>query len=156
MPSSQFGEEKKFPGVYLGEVAQVRVEGHPPGCIRVKIPSVFGDDNDTELFPIAQPCFPHGHFFVPKEQDKVWLAFEGGDPMRPVWLGVWYVQGSASEDINQSSQETGAIDTKPNYPVILHISDDKIEIRSKGKIAIDASTLSLCGRLVDPTTNRTI
>jgi hypothetical protein len=155
MLSGRADGETKYPGLYVGRVKQVQVEGQAPGCIQVSIPTIFGDDN-PEFFQIARPCFPYGHFFVPKVEDEVWLAFEHGDPTSPVWLGVWYTQSSAPEPTDPTSQEPGVIETKPAHPIVLEISDERIQIKSKGRIAIDATSLTLCGRLVDPTVKRTI
>ncbi len=155
MLSERSDRETKYPGLYVGKVKQVRLEGQAPGCIQVSIPSIFGDDS-PELYQIARPCLPYGHFFVPKLEDEVWLAFEHGDPTSPVWLGVWYTQSSAPEKIDPSSQESEVIETKPAQPIVLEISDERIQIKSKGRITIDATSLTLCGRLVDPTVRRKI
>ena len=156
MPSGRSDTETAYPGLYVGKVKEAPVEGQAPGCIRVSIPAIFGDDEKPELFQLARPCFPYGHFFIPKHDDFVWLGFEHGNPTSPVWLGVWYTQGSAPEKTDQSSPEPGVIDTRPAHPILLEISNERIQIKSKGRIAIDATSLTLCGRLVDGTVKRKI
>ena len=37
---------------------------------------------------------PFAHFFMPDVGDFVWVAFENGDPVAPVWLGIWYPEGA--------------------------------------------------------------
>jgi uncharacterized protein involved in type VI secretion and phage assembly len=36
----------------------------------------------------ALPCRPAGSRAMPKAGSTVWIAFEGGDPNHPVWVGV--------------------------------------------------------------------
>jgi uncharacterized protein involved in type VI secretion and phage assembly len=79
-------DRQTFPGLYVGTVEEVNELGL--GRIRVSFPSI------PDLEAWARPCFPYGHFFVPQPQDKVWIAFEGGDPNYPVWLGIWYPEGT--------------------------------------------------------------
>lgn len=84
-----------FPGLYAGTVA---ANGDPThrARIQVTVPSVFdGEDADAAVW--ARPCLPWGHFFVPEVGDRVWVAFEGGDPSAPVWLGSWLPQDSAPD-----------------------------------------------------------
>ena len=94
MSSGMRNEARIFPGLYQGTVLEVNEDSASEeelaliqlGWIKV---SLF-DLSDT--FAWARPCFPYGHFFVPKAGDRVWLAFEGGNRENPVWLGIWYPQ----------------------------------------------------------------
>lgn len=49
----------------------------------VRVPDVSGDDSLWAMACLPVPAPPG----VPAIGDVVWLAFEGGDPARPVWLG---------------------------------------------------------------------
>lgn len=54
--------------------------------VRVLIPEVTGDDGVW-----AMACVPPGATEeVPSVSDQIWVAFEAGDPDRPVWLGRLY------------------------------------------------------------------
>jgi uncharacterized protein involved in type VI secretion and phage assembly len=90
-----------FPGVYAGHVTDV---GDPDklGRIKLSVPAVFGDDS-PQYDAWARPCQPYGHFMIPATGDRVWVAFEDGDPAAPVWLGCWYADGHAPADAANAS-----------------------------------------------------
>ncbi len=49
----------------------------------VRVPGVSGDESVW-----AAACLPvPGVKEVPAVGDEVWIAFESGDPSRPIWLG---------------------------------------------------------------------
>lgn len=85
---------RKLPGLYAarvepGDEVTAELEGGRLGRIKVSVPAVF-DQDDVSQHVWARPCFPGGHFYIPAPGEYVWVAFEGGDPMAPVWLGVFY------------------------------------------------------------------
>ncbi len=51
--------------------------------LRVSVPAVAGLGECWAL-----PCRPAGSRAMPKAGSTVWIAFEGGDPNHPVWVGV--------------------------------------------------------------------
>jgi hypothetical protein len=91
-------ERQTFPGLYVGTVLEVNQESASEkeralmhlGWIKVNIFEL--SNAASEPFAWARPCFPYGHFFVPKAGDRVWIAFEAGNCENPVWLGIWYPQ----------------------------------------------------------------
>jgi hypothetical protein len=52
------------------------------GRLKVEVAEVAGSES---LW--AEACAGNGPFGVPPPGRGVWVAFEGGDPRRPVWLG---------------------------------------------------------------------
>src|SRR6516162_8127190 len=75
-------------GKYTGIVQDNR-DDQKLGQLTVTVPSIF-DSSETV---VARPALPYGFFFVPENQAKVWVEFEGGDTGLPLWTGVQYVAG---------------------------------------------------------------
>jgi hypothetical protein len=69
-------------GVYRGVVTN---NVDPTGQSRVQAEVAEVPEN-TSLW--AMPCRPVGSATVPAVGASVWVAFEAGDPSRPVWMGV--------------------------------------------------------------------
>ena len=78
LPLHLAARQPVFPGLYRGAVADVDDTTHR-GRIKVTVPSVF-DRTTPDAAVWAMPCFPWGHVFVPEVGNKVWVAFEDGDP----------------------------------------------------------------------------
>ncbi len=78
-------------GIYRGVVASNQ---DPEGLNRIQIvvPAILGG---TLLTPWASPCSPVGlRGGLPGPNSTVWVAFEGGDIQKPIWLGVWPLPSS--------------------------------------------------------------
>jgi uncharacterized protein involved in type VI secretion and phage assembly len=87
-------------GKYRGFVTD-NADPEKKGRVRVKVPSLFGD----EALDWALPCLPfggladQGFFTVPEIGAQLWVEFEGGDRSRPLWTGTfWQAQGDAPKD----------------------------------------------------------
>lgn len=121
-----------FPGLYVGQVASAENDDDQyPGRIKVSIPSIFGasEENEEERLVWARPCFPYGHFFVPEEGDKVWLAFENGNPRAPVWLGVWYPEGTAPDAAQVSPPTKRVIESSSGHLIQLDDENGQVIIQ---------------------------
>jgi|SRR4029453_14009817 hypothetical protein len=72
----------RFYGVYRGVVAN-NVDPMSQLRVQVLVTAVLGNQ------PLwAMPCRPVGAAAVPGVGASVWVAFEGGDPSLPVWMGI--------------------------------------------------------------------
>jgi uncharacterized protein involved in type VI secretion and phage assembly len=143
----------RFPGLYVGDVVKIEDLGR----VQISVPAIF-DQTTPESLAWARPCFPYGHFFVPEVGDRVWVAFEHGDPSAPVWLGIWYPAGRVPAEANVSPPVKRVIRSAKGHVVIMDdtggseklILQDKagnrIELRGDGvlikctqNLTIDAS-----------------
>lgn len=138
-PSSRQRFAPVFPGLYAGTVEEVGEHGR----LQVSVPSIF-EGTRPEAFVIARPCFPYAHFFVPEKGDKVWLAFENGNPSAPVWLGVWYPEGTLSPEADVTPPVKRVVRSAKGHLIVLDDTDkdealriedqagNRIELRGKG------------------------
>jgi len=72
-----------YPGIYRAVVTH---DNDPLQLrrLKVQVPEVYGDGDSLW----ASACVPAGSRRQPKVGNGVWVMFEGGDPARPVWMGV--------------------------------------------------------------------
>ena len=68
------------------------------GRIRAKVADVFGDEESGW----ALPSFPFagdgvGLFLVPPTDANVWIEFEHGDPVYPIWTGCFWANGQQGQ-----------------------------------------------------------
>jgi uncharacterized protein involved in type VI secretion and phage assembly len=108
----------RFPGLYVARVETVEDLGR----IQVSIPSIF-EANDPSAFAWARPCMPFAHFFVPNVGDFVWVAFENGDPSAPVWLGIWYPQGTVPSEADVSPPVKRVIRSTSGHVIVMDDTD---------------------------------
>lgn len=118
----------QYPGLYDGTVRNVEKDSQQQplkrGEIMVSIPSIY-DQERPEDWILARPCFPYGHFFVPNPGDKVWLAFQNGDPCKPVWLGIWYPKDSLPTEVDVSPPLKRLIRSSPNHQILINDMGDE-------------------------------
>ena len=107
----------RFHGLYRGTVT-ANDDPTSRGRVQVNVPAVF-DLATPDGAVWAMPCFPWGHFFVPQVGDRVWVAFEAGDPSAPVWLGAWYARGSTPSDAQVSPPLRRLIRSSSGHEVLL-------------------------------------
>ena len=112
-----------FPGLYLAQVETVEDQGY----LQVSIVTLI-DEVKPDRFVWARPCFPYGHFFMPEKGDKVWVAYENGDPGAPVWLGIWYPQGKVPQEAGGTPPVKRVIRSAKGQLVILDDTDGKEQV----------------------------
>lgn len=105
----------KYFGKYTGIVKDNR-DGQNLGQLQVSVPAIFPPD---ELVT-ARPALPYGFFFVPENEAKVWIEFEGGDPGLPLWTGVQYVPGEWAPEAEANPPQKRVIKTASGHLIILN------------------------------------
>ncbi len=148
MPDRYFGK-------YTGIVKDNR-DGQKLGQLKVSVPSLF----PPEELMTARPGLPFGVFFVPENENKVWIEFEGGDPGLPLWTGVQYVAGEWAAEAAADPPERRVIRTPAGHfirfvdsgdqEVVEISSPTRIVIKSAGLIEIEAPNVIINGRVVAP------
>ncbi len=125
----------KYYGKYSGEVTDNQ-DQDKVGKIKVKVPSVFGSDLEV----VARPCMPFGFFYIPAVGTKVWVEFEAGDPNYPIYVGVWYPNGSVPADAAINPPDNRLIQTPSGHTIELMDKDKEEKILIKHK---DNSLISI-------------
>jgi len=104
---ARYGQQQ--PRRYYGKYAGLVTENGPPssgshrGQVKVKVPGILeetADGNGSQPIEVlAAPAFLPGFFFVPEEQDPVWVEFVAGDINFPIWTGVWYPEDATPSTV---------------------------------------------------------
>lgn len=110
MPEQYFG---KYSGI-----VKDNGDADKLGQIKVSVPSIFPPD---ELM-VARAALPYGFFFVPENEAKVWVEFEGGDSGLPLWTGLQYVAGEWAAEAAADPPQKRALKTAAGHLVLF---DDK-------------------------------
>lgn len=119
---------------YFGKYRGIVEDNNDPdnlGCIRAKVPEVYGDE---QISPWASPVVPfagknHGLVLLPEEGDGVWIEFEAGDPSRPIWTGCWWASG---EIPSAGDTNTRVLVTSGGHQVILDDGNQKLQLLHSG------------------------
>jgi uncharacterized protein involved in type VI secretion and phage assembly len=129
-----------LPGLYSGLVHD-RDDPEHAARIQVVVPAVF-DGDGAEAAVWARPCLPYGHVFVPELGDRVWVAFEGGDPTAPVWLGTWYPADSLPESARVTPPVRRVVRTSSGHEVLIDdaAGGERILVTDAGGSTIELSS----------------
>jgi len=130
-PLTTVAPQARFPGLYAAGVSDADDPMHA-GRVKVTVPAVF-DQTSPDASVWARPCFPWGHVFIPEVGDKVWVAFENGDPTAPVWLGQWYPADAMPAAAAVSPPVKRLIHSKSGHEILLDDTPgaEKVVIHSK-------------------------
>lgn len=162
-----------FYGKYAGIVTN-RDDPKKIGRLRARVPEVFGEDEETGW---ALPCLPwgggynRGFFALPEVGDTVWIEFEAGDPMRPIWAGTFWGAPESTGGQDDLGTQTGteapegpdgpaapgivilrtkaghviSLDDDGEVVVIAEASGAELRISGQGEVTITADTIKLGG-----------
>jgi hypothetical protein len=76
--------KKSYYGIYRGVVLN-NVDPKLSKRLLVQVPALTEAQSNW-----AEPSLPVGKFSLPAIGAGVWIMFEEGDPVRPVWIGTRY------------------------------------------------------------------
>ena len=120
---------RKFYGVVTGKVRSV---SDPMSLGRVQLTLPFLDDADNSPWArIAAPMAGsfHGHYFIPRVDDEVLVAFEHGDVRAPYVLGsLWTAM--AQPPLSSPSSEKRAIRTPEGNQIVFEDRPEAITIQT--------------------------
>jgi uncharacterized protein involved in type VI secretion and phage assembly len=98
------GSSGGWHGVYVGVVVTNQDDKKKQGRVRVQLP--WSPDDQTEKYETWARVATlmagkgRGTWFIPDEKDEVLIAFEGGDPSKPVVLGaLWNGKDNPAEQM---------------------------------------------------------
>ncbi|SRR5437870_2594961 len=119
-----------MPDLYFGKYTGIVKDNRDDqnlGQLQVSVPAIFQPD---ELVT-ARPALPYGFFFVPENNAKVWVEFEGGDPGLPLWTGVQYVPGEWPDEAKANPPQKRVIKTAAGHLIIFDDKDGEAGIEIK-------------------------
>lgn len=160
---------------FYGKYAGVVTDNDDPtgiGRIQALIPEVFGTDQSCGW---ALPCMPwggghnHGFFALPEVGDTVWMEFEAGDPMRPIWAGTFWGAPSSTGGQDDLGTDSGteapvgpdnpagpqqvifrtkaghviSLDDAGGVVVIAEAAGAEVRITADGEVIVTADTIKL-------------
>ncbi|GIG64986.1 phage baseplate assembly protein V [Phytomonospora endophytica] len=98
---------------YTGVVKDNR-DADKNGIVLVSVPTVFPPE---ELVP-ARAALPFGYFFVPENETRVWVEFEGGDSEFPLWTGVQHTPSTWAAEAAKDPPTVRAVKTVSGHLLI--------------------------------------
>lgn len=136
MPELYFGK-------YTGIVKDNR-DAQKLGQITVSVPAIF----PPEELMMARAALPYGVFFVPENETKVWVEFDGGDTGLPIWSGAQYVAGEWPAEAAADPPTKRVVKTKAGHLLIFDdtAGSETVEIRDGANghvITLDASGIAI-------------
>ena len=116
-------------GKYTGIVKDNR-DDEKRGHLQLSVPALFPPAD----LVLARAALPFGYYFVPENEAKVWVEFEGGESTLPLWTGLQYVPGEWSANAQLDPPQKRVIETPAGHRIVFtdKAGDEAIEI-TEGK-----------------------
>ncbi len=137
-------------GHYKGYVASNQ-DPENLGRLQLIVPQIYGDAV-YEYWALPKGMYAGqgvGSFFIPSNDDPVWVCFEGGDSRFPIWEYGWFAKDSvpsgATPDTKVIQTTTGQrieLDDKNKLIRIKDSTGNIIELNKNG-ISVIAGSISL-------------
>jgi hypothetical protein len=116
-------------GKYTG-IVKANDDDEKRGHLQLSVPALFPPDS----WVLARAALPFGYYFVPENEAKVWVEFEGGESTLPLWTGLQYVPGEWSTHAQEKPPQKRVIETPAGHRIVFFdkAGDEAIEI-TEGK-----------------------
>ena len=116
-------------GKYTG-IVKDNSDDEKRGHLQLSVPALFPSDD----LVLARAALPFGYYFVPENEAKVWVEFEGGESTLPLWTGLQYVPGEWTTAAQTKTPEKRVIETPAGHRIVFtdKAGDEAIEI-TEGK-----------------------
>ena len=111
--------------------------------IRARIPELFEGISDDEL-PWAIPTFSHvdgatdtsGIQFVPKNKSKVFITFQGGNPLFPIWHNYHVDEKTKLQEMEYNYPDRAVIRFQNKALLVIDTKDNELMLRNPGTLKI--------------------
>lgn len=161
-----------FFGKYRGTVDD-NADPRNLGRIRARVPEVLG----TVVSGWAVPALPYsgdksGVFAVPKKGAGVWIEFEAGETMRPIWSGCWFASGALPTDeagaaatpdlkilrseeglmvaLHDDSKKIAVSDKDGKNILIIEVDNGQVTLKASQKVVVEAPKIELVADATHP------
>ena len=130
-------------GKYTG-IVKDNGDDEKRGHLQLSVPALFPP---AELV-LARAALPFGYYFVPENEAKVWVEFEGGESTLPLWTGLQYVPGEWPAAAQADPPQKRVIETPAGHRIVFNdtAGSEAIEI-TEGKtghvLTLDANGITL-------------
>lgn len=142
--------ENLYYGLYRGIIASTD-DPQNIGRVQLIVPQLYGEEvYDYWAFPRGMFAGKNaGFFFMPEENDKVWVSFENGNPRFPIWEYGWWGEGDMPKTATTKNKVIQThkghrieFDDENNILRITDVYDHVVEMNSKG-VSIISDNISL-------------
>ncbi|WP_270938359.1 phage baseplate assembly protein V [Falsiroseomonas oryzae] len=130
-------------GVYPALVRDVQ-DPESQGRVRVELPWLGGDASGAQAWARLATLMAgadRGTWFIPEVGDEVLVAFQGGDPSRPVVIGALWNGQDAPPETMDSANNIRSITSRSGHRVLLDDTQgaEKVEVETQGgqKLTLD-------------------
>ncbi len=142
--------ESRYYGKYRGFVAD-RNDPEQLGRLKLTVPSLLGSATTGWAWP-ASPYAGQGigFFFIPQQNDLVWVEFVEGELGSPIWSGGSWAKPNGQSDVPKDAQQSypdqAVIKTKFGHTIVLSDAQGSEQIIVRAKNG--------CEVVIDPNANR--
>jgi hypothetical protein len=113
-------------GIYDG-IVEYNADPLQLGRVIVRVPLIHKEEYGVDMLPWARPCSPfgggpgYGTYMIPPIGSRIWVMFESGNELYPVWLGTWVSnpvkdRKMLRDSLNEYPKGPSAMAPKPGTP----------------------------------------